>query len=279
MEGNDKIIIFVTIMHIPMKKTLILLVTSVLFVLSVSAQNSYEAKTFTSSDGQSLNYRELCPAEIAKGKKYPLVIFMHGAGERGNDNTKQLAHGSQMFLNPVNRAKFPSFVIFPQCPQDRYWSFSGRPDSFAKFTAGKETTAILKAVKELIESYLENPSVDQSRIYIMGLSMGGLATFDLDWRHPEIFAAAIPICGAADTEKIVEANGVKWRIYHGDADDVVPVECSRKAYTALKNANADVEYFEFPGCKHGSWNPAFNQPDFMDWLYAQKKTQRRTKRK
>ena len=109
----------------------------------------------------------------------------------------------------------------------------------------------------------------------MGLSMGAIATFDMVWRYPEIFAAAIPICGAADTEKIAHIKGVKWRIYHGDADDVVPVECSRDAYKALESAGANVEYFEFPGCKHVSWNLAFNQQGFMDWLYAQRK--RRTK--
>ena len=266
-------------MHILMKKTLILLVTSALFALSASAQNPYEAKTFTSSEGQSLNYRELVPAEIIKGKKYPLVIFLHGAGERGDDNTKQLSHGSQMFLNPVNREKHPTFVIFPQCPQDKYWAFSKRPESFVNLKAEEKMPAISVAVKELMDSYLENHSIDKSRVYIMGLSMGGMATYDLACRFPEIFAAAIPICGIADTERLANAKDVKWRIYHGDADDVVPVGHSRKAYETLRKAGAKVEYFEFPGCRHGSWNPAFNQSDFMEWLFAQKKTQRRTKRK
>ena len=105
----------------------------------------------------------------------------------------------------------------------------------------------------------------------MGLSMGGMATFDLVSRYPEIFAAAIPICGAADTKRLANAKGVKWRIYHGDADTVVPVEASRAAYKALKEAGIKVEYVEFPGCAHASWTPAFNQPDFMKWLFKQKK--------
>lgn len=267
--------IFVTITHISMKKTLILLAACALFTLSASAQNPYEAKTFTSSEGQSLNYRELVPDEIAKGKKYPLVIFMHGAGERGGDNQKHLIHGSQMFLNPANRAKHPCFVIFPQCPQDKYWAFIKRPKSLLTIKAEEEMPPILAAVKELIDTYLENPSVDKRRVYIMGLSMGGMATYDLVSRFPAIFAAAIPICGAADIQRIADAKDASWRIYHGDADDIVPVECSRQAYMALKKAGAKVEYFEFPGCRHGSWNPAFNQSDFMDWLFAQKKTKRK----
>jgi predicted peptidase len=271
MEGNSKMIILARSYICYMKKALVLLAVCALFISTASAQNPYEAKTFTSSEGQSINYRELTPAEIVKGKKYPLVVFMHGAGERGDDNKAQLQHGSQMFMNPVNREKHPSFVIFPQCPKDKYWAYSGRPTTLTDLKAEAKATPLTIAIKELIDSYLENPSIDPSRIYIMGLSMGGMATYDMVSRYPELFAAAIPICGAADTEKITTIKGVKWRIYHGDADDIVPVDCSRRAFQALKAAGADVEYFEFPGCNHLSWNPAFNQEGFLDWLYAQKK--------
>lgn len=259
-----------------MKKLIVSVLFYVILLFNLSAQDHYIARTFTSSSGQSVDYRELTPENLAKGKKYPLVIFMHGAGERGSDNYSQLLHGSQMFLNPVNRAEYPSYVIFPQCPKDEYWSLNKRPNiKTEKLKADNEPTMLVQALKELIDSYLENPSVDKSRVYIMGVSMGGIATFDIVWRYPEIFAAAIPICGVADTEKIAHIKGVKWRIYHGDADDVVPVECSREAYKALKSAGADVEYFEFPGCKHVSWNLAFSQPGFMDWLYAQRKRRAR----
>lgn len=234
-------------------------------------QNAYEPKTFTDSEGYNVNYQELVPESVKPGKKYPLIIFMHGAGERGSDNKLQLLIGAQMFLNPVNREKHPAYVIFPQCPKDEYWAFSKRPDSFIHLKADQTITPVSNAVKELIDTYLANPNVDKSRVYIMGLSMGGMATFDLVSRFPETFAAAIPICGAADTEKIAKVKGVSWRLFHGDADDIVPVECSRRAYKALKEAGADVEYIEFPGCNHGSWNPAFNYPGFMDWLFKQKR--------
>lgn len=236
-----------------------------------SAQNAYEPKIFTDSDGYNINYQELVPENVKPDKKYPLVIFMHGAGERGSDNKIQLLFGSQMFLNPVNREKHPAYVIFPQCPTEDYWSFTKRPSSFIYLKAEEEIAPVSKAVMELIDTYLANPNVDKSRVYIMGLSMGGMATFDLVSRYPEKFAAAIPICGAADTEMISKVKGVSWRIFHGDADDIVPVECSRRAYKALKEAGADVEYIEFPGCNHGSWNPAFNYPGFMDWLFKQKR--------
>ena len=246
----------------------------VLLIASMAFAQSYEyekGEFVSKATGDTLLYRYLTPEDAKPGKKYPLVIFLHGSGERGNDNKLQLLIGSQMFLNPVNREKHPAYVIFPQCPIEGYWSFTKRPSSFIYLKAEEEIAPVSKAVMELIDTYLANPNVDKSRVYIMGLSMGGMATFDLVSRYPEKFAAAIPICGAADTERIAKVKGVSWRIFHGDADDIVPVECSRRAYKALKEAGADVEYIEFPGCNHGSWNPAFNVPGFMDWLFKQKR--------
>ena len=231
----------------------------------------FEPKVFDSSSGNKLNYRVLAPDNAKESKKYPLVLFLHGAGERGEDNQKQLMHGSQMFLNPVIREEYPAFVLFPQCPVESYWAFLKRPERFDEIEKNQPMPPVLQDVKEMLDFYLENPMVDKDRIYIMGLSMGGMGTFNLVSHHPEIFAAAIPICGAADLSILPAAKNVKFRIYHGDADTVVPVKHSREAYRTLKKSGAKVEYFEFPGCGHGSWNPAFNQPDFFNWLFKQKR--------
>lgn len=101
--------------------------------------------------------------------------------------------------------------------------------------------------------------------------MGGMAVFDLAVRFPEIFAAAVPICGAVDPLRLPAAKDVPFRIFHGDADNIVTVEASRQAYRALKKLGAEVEYIEFPGCNHGSWNPAFCYPDFMKWIFDRHK--------
>ena len=256
-----------------MRKTLFLIALLFAGFAVASAQTSYESKEFVSSEGQNLNYRLLTPKDMNAKKKYPLVIFLHGAGERGDDNESQLKHGGQMFLNPVNQEKYPAYVIFPQCPSKSFWARPGSPKSqkSPKATADQNNMSqILKAVKELIDEYLAMPSVDRSRVYIMGLSMGGMGTYDMVSRFPEIFAAAVPICGAVGPGRIGAAKDVKFRIYHGDADPTVPVECSRMAYQELKAAGADVEYYEYPGCAHASWTPAFNEPDFLQWIFSQK---------
>lgn len=253
-----------------MKKILLLLFL-IVAGFAVQAQNTYEYKEFVSAEGQSINYRLLTPQNMKAGKKYPLVIFLHGLGERGDDNEAQLVHGGQMFLNPSNQEKYPAYVIFPQCPKTTFWAYQNIPSSFDQLNPEENMTAVFRAVKEMIDHYRAMPSVDVSRVYIMGVSMGGMATYDMVTRFPEVFAAAIPICGAVNPGRIAAAKSVKFRIFHGDADKVVPVECSRRAYRELKAAGADVEYFEFAGCGHGSWNPAFNKEDFMQWLFKQKK--------
>lgn len=233
----------------------------------------YEKKMYVSSQGDSLKYRLLRPETEKDGKKYPLVLFLHGAGERGDDNQKQLTHGGQMWLNPVNREKYPAFVLAPQCPRDEYGAYGSRPKTFVpgEMPEVQEPTRIFRTLKELLDVYLGMPQVDKKRIYVIGLSMGGMGTFDMAIRYPEIFAAAVPVCGSVNPARLHAAKDIKFRIYHGDADDIVPVAGSRQAYKALKAAGADVEYIEFPGVNHGSWTPAFNDPEFMSWLFGQKK--------
>lgn len=215
----------------------------------------YELCKLETGNGPALPYRRLQPDLLEGGKKYPLVLFLHGVGERGNDNERQLKHCGQAFLNPHYREEYPAYVLFPQCPADEYWS----------------NPRMTKALQKLVEKYLAEYPVDERRVYVVGISMGAIGTYALVSQCPELFAAAVPICGRTDPRQLYKARKVKFHIFHGDADDIVPVSGSREAYRALRAEGADVEYVEFAGCGHESWYMAFNYPGFMDWLFAQRR--------
>ncbi|MCP9612045.1 prolyl oligopeptidase family serine peptidase [Coprobacter tertius] len=245
---------------------------SLFFLCALSIAQTYERKVFVSPQtGDTLKYRLLTPQSEKKQKKYPLVLFLHGAGERGSDNEAQLKHCTGAFLNPVNRDKFPAYVLVPQCPKGVWWAFRPGDQAQETFPASYEISPLLSDVKALLDCYIARPDIDPSRVYIVGISMGGMATFDMVCRFPEVFAAAIPICGGVNPVRLSAAKNVKMRIYHGDSDTIVPVKYSREAYQALKKCGGKVEYIEFVGCDHDSWNPAFNTPGFMDWIFSQKK--------
>lgn len=231
----------------------------------------YRKETFVDAAGTVLPYRMLRPEAVNAGEKYPLVVFLHGSGERGNDNEAQLIHGASVFSNPVNMERFPAFVIFPQCPEGDRWVSYDKGTSFNDESPAPEESANEKALLSLISQLAEQNPIDTDRIYLVGLSMGGIGTYDLVCRYPELFAAAVPICGAVNPTRLPAAKDVKFRIFHGDSDETVNTMWSRKAYKALRDAGADVEYIEFPGTTHNSWTPAFSRPDFLPWLFAQKK--------
>lgn len=250
-----------------------LTVLMVLIMRASGQHNDYKAKEFIDVSGDTLLYRQLSPETLTENETYPLVLFLHGAGERGSDNLSQLQHGSMQFTNPVNREAHPSFVLFPQCPKESYWAPASRPEKFTEefFPADATISNPLGMVEKLLTQVVTEYPIDTTRIYVIGLSMGGMGTYDIVIRNPNKFAAAIAICGGVNTQRLgnMDSN-TQFRLYHGDADSVVPVTLSREAYRALKHTGKSVAYFEFPGVNHGSWDPAFNQTDFISWLYDQK---------
>ena len=252
-----------------MKKIIFTLAIALFCAITVQAQGQYEKKVFVVGN-DSLRYRLLVPEKAAPGKAFPLVVFLHGAGERGSDNERQLTWGSQIFLNPVNRAKYPAYVLFPQCPNNYFWAYDEKPASYlpSQMPVNKEPSLMIKLIRGLILDYINHGNIDPSRIYVVGVSMGAMATYDLVARYPDLFAVAVPICGTVNPSRLDRAKNVKFRIFHGDADSVVPVEGSRAAYYELKKIGADVDYTEFAGCDHGSWNPAFNTPNFLKEIFS-----------
>ena len=241
--------------------------------LLAQAQNSLFQKKEFIFNCDTLRYRVLFPDNYDKSKTYPFVIFLHGSGERGNDNEKQLIHGASLFADSINRADYPAIVLFPQCPENQSWvTLNIKPDEKFDMINTINPTKPLELVKRLIDFYQRTEAVNSKRIYILGLSMGGMGTFDLICRYPKTFAAAISICGAVNVERLIKVRQMPIRIYNGDSDNVVSPEYSRNAYIKLKaNGSDKVEHIEFSGIGHDSWTPAFAESDFLKWLFAQSK--------
>ncbi|MDR1121009.1 MAG: T9SS type A sorting domain-containing protein [Dysgonamonadaceae bacterium] len=257
-------------------KNLILTLACCLLFFPLCGQNAntvFLYDTIHTSDGGALLYRKLTPLNAVEGEKYPLVLFLHGAGQRGNDNTKQLELGGDLFTNTSNRQRFPAYVLFPQCPGDDYWAFGTRPTQFdnASFPADYAIVPIMTKVKELLDSYLSLPDVDLERIYIVGLSMGAIGTYDMVCRFPDLFAVAVPICGGVNIHRMVNVENIYWRFYHGALDPTVPVENSREIYRHLLSLDAEAEYVEYPNIQHEAWGPAFDSSDFLTWIFEKTK--------
>ncbi|MEO8173935.1 MAG: prolyl oligopeptidase family serine peptidase [Sediminibacterium sp.] len=243
-------------------------------------RSAYTKHIFTSND-KELPYRLLSPLNNT-GKKFPLIIFLHGAFERGNDNESQLNIGGRFFLRDSIRLKYPAYVLFPQCPADITWAyFENQVDyttGYAKdwnFPFRKEPAAVSALLKKLIDQLIASGSIDVSRIYIAGLSQGGMGVLDLIARYPETFAAGISICGAGEpaTTKLFAGKVALW-LFHGSKDPVVPKDFSQQFYKRLKREGSVVRYSEYSGVEHNSWVNAFAEPELMSWLFMQGKLSR-----
>src|SRR5690606_9983746 len=231
-------------------------------------------KEFLVQGGDTLPYRILLPQNYDTTKKYPVIFFLHGAGERGSDNEKQLVHGAKMFLKDSIRKNYPAIVVFPQCNSNSYWSNVLRiyDDSSRTFHFVKDLhpTRPMEMLNHLVHLITKNYPVNNSQVYAGGLSMGGMGTFELVYRNPKLFAAAFPICGGADPGTAKKISHVNWWIFHGAKDNVVPPYFSEVVVNALKKENANVKFTLYPEANHNSWDPAFAEPELFKWLFMQR---------
>jgi predicted peptidase len=263
-----------------MKKILVLF-AGLFFFADIQSQDLrvFEKKAFIRG-ADTLRYRVSYPPGYQSGRKYPLLVFLHGSGERGNDNEAQLMHGGRLFASDSVRTLFPAIVIFPQCPKDSTWNYiRAVTDSVTKnrefvFPDGNATVPAM-LVKQLVDDLAASGKVDTRRLYLGGLSLGGMGTFDLLARYPGFFAAAFPICGAgpADNGTRFAQKTAVW-IFHGEKDPVVDVKYSRAYYQVLQKAKADVKYSEYAGVGHDSWNNAFAEKGLLEWLLSKKRKPR-----
>lgn len=239
-------------------------------------KSSYEKRWYTSGT-DTLPYRLLLPKDYNPKKKYPLILFLHGAGERGRDNEAQLTHGWGLFLRDSIRQRYPAVVVFPQCRQSSYWSnVSFVYDSVTKqrsfvFPVDGEPTVGMRLLLELTKDLQRNYKLNKKRLYVGGLSMGGMGTFELVRRQPKLFAAAFPICGGANTATASKLTKPSWWIFHGMKDDVVPPELSMTMAEALKAEGARLKLTLYATANHNSWDSAFAEPDLLPWLFSKHK--------
>jgi predicted peptidase len=224
-------------------------------------------------NGDTLPYRLLLPQNFDATKQYPIVFFLHGRGESGNDNEKQLIHGASLFLRDSIRKKYPAIVVFPQCAANSYWSnVQTIADKDGKrsfyFIAGGDPSGSMKLLLSLTDNLLQRYKIKKTQVYVMGLSMGGMGTFELVRRKPGLFAAAVSICGGANPSTAKEMRNVKWWIFHGGKDNVVLPSFSITMNEALKKAGANVKFTMYPNANHNSWDSAFAEPGLLTWLFA-----------
>ncbi|MBE6543416.1 MAG: hypothetical protein E7675_03370 [Ruminococcaceae bacterium] len=228
--------------------------------------------TFTSSKGTKLPYRLFVPADYDPNKSYPLVLSLHGAGEAGSDNEHVFKGGSilQRLLTTEEQKAHPCLILAPQCGSTGSggkWVNSDWGPGFydhTKFTI----SPYMVAAEELLDKVIEEYSVDETSLYVTGISMGGYGTWDIISRNPDKFAAAIPVCGGIDVSYMEGLKGMPIRTFHCKGDTIVSSAGTIKANELLKD-HGDFVYTEYNSSNHDAWTEAYKTGDLMDWLFAQ----------
>tara|TARA_B100000780_G_scaffold108315_1_gene75750 strand:+ start:4486 stop:5244 length:759 start_codon:yes stop_codon:yes gene_type:complete len=244
----------------------------ILFMISNSnAQdlNLYEKDIYI-HENDTLNFRILKPLNYDSNKQYPVHLFLHGSGERGNDNVSQLVHGGKLFLKKENREQYNSWVIFPQASKNDWW---GHSEPY-KFNYDVKESKDMNLVVKLMDSFAERNDVDNNKIYVSGLSMGGMGTFVILNLRPNMFAAATPICGDGDPSLVSNyAKKVPIWIFHGSDDKTVHPNKSLKMAKAIISSGGSPKITFYENVDHGSWNNAFAEKYFLKWIHSKTKKQ------
>jgi predicted peptidase len=240
-----------------------LLITTLMTAASF-ASAAPEPREWKAPDGTVVRYRWSEPEKIEAGKTYPLVLFLHGSGERGEDNTAQLKHGVRPLIHHAEKIGNPVFLIAPQCPKDRWWS-PPTGDRTALGSAG-QPNALLDHLLTLITEIQQSHPVDKRRFHVTGISMGGFGTWDLLGRAPERIASAVPICGGGDPSLAATFKAVPVWAFHGDADAVVPVAATRQMIEAMEKSGGKPKVTYYPGVGHDSWTQTYEDPEVVRWL-------------
>lgn len=257
-----------------------ILFSGCIFILALAACSSMSSpdhgnffKRSVTVAGKAYAYQVFVPAHRASGTMTPVILFLHGSGERGGDGEKQMHAGLGPYVRE-HAADFPAIVVFPQVPEDQEWM-------------GANTDMALAALDAATTEFNGDPK----RTYLTGLSMGGYGTWEIALKAPDRFAALVPICGALlppNDERALYVSGVAnaadpyaalaaklekvpvW-IFHGGKDDLVPPTDDRRIFAAFKAAGAEAQYTEFPDAGHNSWDATYRHDAMWQWLFTQRK--------
>ncbi|MEM9053623.1 MAG: prolyl oligopeptidase family serine peptidase [Bacteroidota bacterium] len=223
-------------------------------------------ETYVNADSDSLPYRMLI-SDYDTMSTYPLVIFLHGSGESGTDNESQLKWGVMNFATSEVMANHHPIVIAPQKRQDERWDNFSAED----MTMQSKPSRAMALLRELIDELVEKFPVDRNRIYITGLSMGGFGAYDAISRYPDLFAAAVPVCGGGDTNQVEKFKHVPMWIFHGAQDDVVKPSFSLDMLNALHEIGKTPGFTLLPETGHFAWISAYSNQEMINWLFRQSK--------
>lgn len=219
---------------------------------------------YRNARGQAMPYRLFVPEGYRKENRYPLIIWLHGGGGRGDDNLKQITggniSGSRVWTKAENQFKYPCIVFAPQCAERQLW---------ATLEKAEPTEQLLLAL-EVVEDLKRKFSLDERRIYVAGQSMGGFGAWSLITAYPRRFAATIPVCGGGDESKARQLARERIWAFHGETDRSVSVERSRTMIAAIRRAGGEPRYTEYKGEGHTIWEKVFQEPELLPWVFAQR---------
>lgn len=219
------------------------------FVVSLPVNAQNESTPNSLEVTSKLNYLMYVPSNYEKDAetKWPLMLFLHGSGERGNDLELVKKWGPPKIAGEKD---FPFVLVAPQCPSGARWN--------------------IDHLKQLLDHIIKTQNIDKERVYLTGLSMGGYGSWALASKHPEVFAAVVPVCGGGDPKSVGNLVDVPIWVFHGDADKVVPSSQSTQMVEAIQaKGGSKIKLTLYEGVGHNSWSETYSNPALYDWLLAQ----------
>ncbi len=235
----------------------------------------FEKRVYEAPDGDVMPYRLYIPKHYDCGEYYPLVLFLHGSGEKGNDNEDQIRVGLPAAFRDPASPIYDAIVVAPQCPAGARWVDTEWEEgnySCAKIPESRQ----MNEVRGILAELKTELNVDDDRVYVTGLSMGGFGTWDLMTRHGSLIAAGMPVCGCGDPSYARLLKRIPTRSFHGSEDDAVPVSGDREMFEAIRRAGGgQIDYTEFDGAGHGIWDMVYGDQENWKWLFRQSREARR----